>query len=35
LPGFAAKKQTSSQVVGALAIGALVAIVLWGLFGDS
>jgi hypothetical protein len=32
---IAAKKHTSGQVVGALAIGVLVAIVLWGLFGDS
>jgi hypothetical protein len=32
---IAARKQTSGQVVGALAIGVLVAIVLWGLFGDS
>jgi hypothetical protein len=31
---IAAKKQTSGQVVGALAIGVLVAIILWGLFGD-
>ena len=32
---IAAKKQTSGQVVGALTIGVLVAIILWGLFGDS
>jgi hypothetical protein len=32
---IAAKKQTSGQVVGALAIGILVAIILWGMFGDS
>lgn len=32
---IAAKKQTNTQVVGALAIGVLVAIILWGLFGDS
>ncbi len=32
---IAAKKQTSSQVVGALAIGVLVTVVLLGLFGDS
>jgi hypothetical protein len=31
----AAKKQTNGQVVGAVAIGVLVAIILWGLFGDS
>jgi hypothetical protein len=31
---IAAKKQTSSQVVGALAIGVLLVIVVWGLFGD-
>lgn len=30
---IAAKKQTSSQVVGVLAIGAVVALILWGLFG--
>lgn len=32
---IAAKKQTNTQVVGALAIGVLVAIILWGLFGDT
>ena len=32
---IAAKKQTSSQVVGALAVGAVVALILWGLFGDG
>jgi hypothetical protein len=32
---IAAKQQTSGQVVGALAIGVLVVIILWGLFGDS
>lgn len=32
---IAAKKQTSGQVVGGLAIGVLVAIIVWGLFGDS
>jgi hypothetical protein len=32
---IAAKKQTNGQVVGTLAIGVLVAIILWGFFGDS
>jgi hypothetical protein len=32
---IAAKMQTSGQVVGALAIGVLVAILLWGLLGRS
>jgi hypothetical protein len=32
---IAAKKRTNGQVVGALAIGALVALTLWGLFGDG
>jgi hypothetical protein len=32
---IAAKKQTSGQVVEALVIGALVALILWGLFGDG
>lgn len=32
---IAAKQQTSAQVVGALAVGAIVALILWGLFGDG
>jgi len=32
---IAAKKQTNGQVVGVLAIGALVAIIFWGIFGDG
>jgi hypothetical protein len=32
---IAAKKQTSSQVVGALAVGVLLVIIVWGLFGDD
>ena len=32
---IAAKKQTSSQVVGTLAIGIVAALILWGVFGDS
>jgi hypothetical protein len=31
----ASKKQTSGQAVGALAIGVLVAVILWGLFSDG
>jgi hypothetical protein len=32
---IAAKKRTNGQVVGTLAVGVLVAIILWGLFGDG
>lgn len=32
---IAAKKQTNSQVVGAIAIGVLVALIIWGVFGDG
>jgi hypothetical protein len=32
---IAAKRQTSAQVVGTLAVGAVAALILWGLFGDG
>jgi hypothetical protein len=32
---IAAKRQTNSKVVGVLAVGVLLVIILWGLFGDG